>query len=654
MQLQTGPAESDSQRRRQLFAIDIETRCGVDTCQDPDCDHALNHTTNEITVIAAVSADYRAVFRGPNKIEQLQKLLDDTQCNVTFHNGKFDLRTLIHNGLNFDLNRWTDDSMLQAFVCQEKIPDTWLADYEQQRTALNKKRKHLKHRTASHHSLKTLAPYFLNVPPFWEPEMYHDDDAYVLTDAEYTYRLTLVLEYKLRAQGDRSYKFYKTNLLRWAKTLLIMELSGITLDILKLKDMWLVDERNLSILSEKINTQWQEHFDAYKEKQQAEVHEKYLVMRTKREQEGTFGPKTAEMYRRNEQTAMSKIEGLNLDSPTQLKWLLTERLGLPAVDINGDESTNKETLQRLSLQNKEIESLVQYRKKRKLLTSFYPDYMARASKSTNGLSKIHTNFNITGARTGRLSSSGPNLQQVPGELHQLFTAEPGNVLITRDLSAIEPTVLAYYSEDPQLAALLISGGDFHGTNAATMFGLDCDPKEVKTKYPLERRIAKTVGLAVLYGAGAQRVLQTLKQADVHTFSLAECKDLVYRLRKFYSGVWEFKLQLDAELESGAILHNLMDRPFKIQNAEDVYMKGLNTLIQGSASDLMQQAASDILDLGYSPKLIVHDELVVEVPKNQADKAEQDVIREMTKFQLPTKFGLIPIKTEGKVAETWSK
>lgn len=560
----------------------------------------------------------------------------------------------MHHGLVLDLSRWTDDSMLQAFVCQEKISDIWLADYEQRRTELNKKRKHLKHRAASHHSLKTLAPYFLNVEPFWEPEIDHDDDEYVLKDAEYTFRLTKVLEYKLRTQGDKSFRFYKTKLLRWAKTLLRMELEGITLDILKLKNMWMTDERNLSKLSETITAQWQEHFDAYRKKQETEVHEKYLVMRTRREQEGTLGPKTAEMYKRNEQTAMSKIEDLNLDSPTQLKWLLTERLGLPAIDINGDESTNKETLQRLSLQNKEIESLVQYRKKRKLLTSFYPDYTARASIAPSGLSKIHTNFNITGARTGRLSSSSPNLQQVPGELHQLFTAEPGNVLVTRDLSAIEPTVLAYYSEDPQLAALMIAGGDFHGTNAATMFGLDCDPTEVKTKYPLERRIAKTVGLAVLYGAGAQRVLQTLKQADVHTFSLAECKDLVYRLRKFYAGVWEFKQQLDAELEAGATLHNYMGRPFKIQNPEDVYMKGLNTLIQGSASDLMQQAASDILDLGYAPKLIVHDEIVVEVSKTNAVRAEADIVREMTKFELPTKFGLIPIKTEGKVSETWSK
>lgn len=654
MQLSSRSPESNTERRRNLLAIDIETRCGVVNCSDTNCDHALSHTTNDITVIAAVSDSQKFVFRGPRKIQQLQELLTSESYELTFHNGKFDLRTLIAHGLQVDLNTWTEDSLLLAFALQEKISDSWLVEYEAKRTELNKSRKGLQHRTASHHSLKTLAPYFLDVSPFWEPEAGHDDDEYVLKDAQYTLELTKLLELKLKQQGHKSYTFYKTKLMSWVKTLLYMELAGITIDILALKNMWLTDEQILTMLNEKISTQWEKYFKAYREKQRAEIHERYLVMRTKREQEGTWTTKTAEMYKRNEANAISKIEDLNLDSPVQLKWLLTECLGLPAIDINGDESTNRETLQRLALQNKDIDSLVQYRKKKKLLSSFYPDYMSRAHIDSSGLHRIHTNFNITGARTGRLSSSSPNLQQVPGELHQLFVAAPGNVFITRDLSAIEPTILAYYSEDPQLAALMISGGDFHGTNAATMFDLDCDPKEVKTKYPLERRIAKTVGLAVLYGAGAQRVLQTLKQADVHAFSLADCKDLVNRLRKFYSGVWEFKRQLDAELESGAILYNLMDRPFKIQNPEDVYMKGLNTLIQGSASDLMQQAASDVRALGYEPRLIVHDELVVEVSKDSAAKAEQDIVQEMTKFKLMTKYGLIPIKTEGKVAETWSK
>ena len=98
------------------------------------------------------------------------------------------------------------------------------------------------------------------------------------------------------------------------------------------------------------------------------------------------------------------------------------------------------------------------------------------------------------------------------------------------------------------------------------------------------------------------------------------------------------------------------RPIKFDDPEDVYMKGLNTLIQSTASDLVQQAAYDIGMNSIWPKvrLLVHDEIVSEVPKEDCKHYEKLIVKEMTKFKLPTKYGNIPIRTEGAISEYWHK
>lgn len=624
-----------------LYALDIETECNVG-CTTA-CDHGLDPWRSRITVVAVANELEQLVFRDLNS---LKKWLELNNPRLTMQNGKFDTKHLLVHGVDVR-PYWVHDSQLLAFLFQTKIPDSWLASYEAKRIELNKTRKGVKHRPASLHSLKTLAPYFLDVEPFWEAES-HDDNEYVTKDALYTYKLTKYLINAVKIQGDKSYHFYANKLLPWTKNLMQMELDGITIDMNALTSKWNAAEKDYFDLHALIREQWKEQFAKYTQMQQVSVLNKYKDMEAAAKAKGRWSDKIAARHEMNKAKALSQVEELNLDSPLQLKWLLTE-LGLEAVNLEGEESTNKETLNRLSEEDSNVGNLLKYRKTKKLLTSFFPDYQERA---VNG--KMHTNFNSTGARTGRLSSSSPNLQQVPGHLHDLFVAAPGNLLVTRDLSAIEPTMIAFYSEDRELCNLMLNKGDFHGTNAAVMFDLDCEPSEVKKKHHLERQIAKTVGLAVLYGAGARRVHQTLMQAGKHEFSQDDCKNIVTRIRSFYEGVWTFKQQLDKELEHGYVIYNYLGRPLKIQNIDDVYMQGLNTLIQSSASDLLQQAALDIRNLGYSPKLLVHDEIIVEVPEESAEQAEKDIVREMTKFELQTAYGLIPVRTEGKVARVWEK
>lgn len=621
-----------------LYGLDIETACAVVGCTDKECRHPLDHNRSKITKIAVTNdADDEAVF---DTVEEFTAWLAERPAAVfTAHSGKFDFGKLNNKQLT---KRWVHDSNLLAFVSTEKIPEDWLANYEQQRRAHNLLRNGMKHREAKMHSLKTLAPYFLGVAAFWEPETGHDDREYVLTDARYTLRLTRLFLDRLPTSA---LDFYSKKFLPYTKMLMDMEIKGIKLDVEETTKAWGESSEKMLVLEQQIQEQWAEHFKAWRQLQVQQVETKYAPA-------AALSEKKAAQRQRNKEKALAKIEGLNLNSPTQLKWLLSERLGLDVTNFFGNESTDKETLVRLSNQCKEVGTLIQHRQEKKLLTSFYPEYMDYQYKG-----RIHGTFNPSNARTGRLSSSNPNMQQCPGALHRLFVADHEDwVLITKDLGAIEPTVLAYYSEDPVLCNLMIEGGGlFHGMTAVAAFNLPCGPEQVKAEYPTLRAVAKTIGLAVLYGAGANRVLMELEENGIPGANKAMANRIVNGIRELYAGVWKFKLQLDKELTAGATIHNLLGRPFKITNRDDVYMKGLNTLIQGSASDHMLDSAYRIKEKYYiTPSLLVHDEVVYSVPAEMAELAEPDINRVLTDRALPTQFGNIPIRTDGKVSYRWEK
>lgn len=659
MQLSTRSAGRNQTEGRKLYGCDIETCCDVKECpgygesDSNKCDHGLDAFRNRITNIAISDGLFEEEVwnfgTSAENIDGFNKWLKENKdASFTFHNGAFDLKTLIVKGCSLTIDDWAHDSLLLAFNYQDKIPDNWLANYEATRQSLNKTRKGMKHREAGKHSLKTTAPYYLGVEPFWEPEAGHDDKEYVLKDTRYCLQLTETLITRLQKEYPKAYEFYFDRHLPWTKNLLLSELRGVQIDLDLVKRRWQDSSVKEGELFVKIKNTWERHFTTYLKKQEQDVIDRYKEMERVASEKGRLTEKVAANYAKNRAKALSNVEPLNLDSPSQLGWLLKSQLGLDIAGDNGKESTDAETLERLSQINPEVKLLLDYRETRKLVTSFYPSYLEKQVKGV-----IHPNFNSTGTRTGRLSCSNPNLQQVPGHLHDLFIARQDHSLITKDLSGIEPVVLAYYSEDEALCKLLLNGERFHSVNAAEMFEItDYD----KNKYKREDWVAKTVGLAVLYGAGANRVLFTLRQAGFHQFNLIDSKRMVYRIRDKYSGVWQFKEALDNELESGTVIYNLLGRPLKIENKEDVYMKGLNTLIQSSASDIVQAASYNVrFKHGLEPLLLVHDELVTEVLTKEAEVASSIIDREMTTVKkLETKFGLIPIKVEGKVSKVWEK
>jgi DNA polymerase I-like protein with 3'-5' exonuclease and polymerase domains len=620
-----------------LYSLDIETT-------------GLSAHADEITVMAITNGTESRIFRGSSALADLDTFIQERpNLKLTGHNLKFDLRFLITKKpeLSYLVDRWQHDSSLLAFTHQDKIPEGWLAAYEVNRGILNKHRRGNPHRKAGPHSLKTTAPFYLGVEAFWEAEN-HDDDAYVMKDAEYSLQLTRYFLEKLPAA---SVDFYTNFYMPWTKNLLAAEMTGIRLDVAKLAEMTVDYETRRAKLERELEELWAPHFKAWMELKRAEVRERYAEMCAKAcSRPNANVDKTQARYSELEAKALSKLEPLNLASTQQLTWLLRARLGLNPIDLDGNPSTDKEALEMLGESSPDVKRLIEMRQVTKIATAFLPEY---ASVHVN--ERIHCTFNVTTARTGRLSCSDVNLQQVPGEMHKLFVADEGKKLIVFDLAAIEPTVLAYYSEDPQLCELMLNMGDFHSTNAKAMFGLECAVSEVKKLYPKYRGVAKTVGLAVLYGAGGNQVYRTLMKEGLHSFNQSDAKAIVYRIRDLYAGVWKFKGALDKELEKGSVIYNLLGRPLKIQDKDNCYMHGLNTLVQSSASDLLQHAALRIKnELGLQPLLLVHDEIVLQAPVSEVDGLAVKVKEIMTSFQLPTKFGNVPVRVEGKISNEWEK
>lgn len=628
-----------------LAAIDIETSCNVEYCpKDSGCRHALDFNRNKIDVIALAQGDGQEfVFRGPKMIDDLRRHLElNPDLKVTGHEAKFDIKNLLAKGLDLR-SMWAADSCQAAFVLTEKIPDDWLLQYEEKRQHLNKTRVK-QHREAGAHSLKTLAPYFLGVDAFWEPDGAYDNDEYVLKDARYALRLTKILEQKLKDSGQ--YEFYKTKQLEWAKLLLDMEFDGVRLDEEKCKKMWQETEIKAKTIKYSLGNEFKPQVEKWAELQKSKLFSKYEMMT----QQALLKPskkvkdeeKVRAKYNKLRSGAESKIAELNIDSPDQLLWLLKE-IGLNPRNWEGKESTDKEALNRLANSDSRVRGILEYRQAKKLCSTYFPEWL---NYSFNG--RIHASFNSTNTRTGRLSCSDPNLQQVPAALKQLIIAD--NNFIVRDLSAIEPTVLAYFSEDQQLCELLLNNGDFHGTNAVQMFNLKINPNEVKSLEPKLRQIAKKIGLSILYGAGGRRVKKELDAEGLGHYTEEQAKGIVYRLRDHYRGVWKFKQEIDSVLEKGETIYNLLGRPIKINNPEDVYMKGLNRLIQSSASDILLDSAKRIKCSLLKPRLMIHDELVVD--NAGGDDAVDFIEKEMTSFPLQTQWGMLKIKVEGAEGRAW--
>ncbi len=251
--------------------------------------------------------------------------------------------------------------------------------------------------------------------------------------------------------------------------------------------------------------------------------------------------------------------------------------------------------------------------------------------------RVHTSFNQTGAATGRLSSSDPNLQNIPvrtkrgGEIRRAFVAPPGRLLLIADYSQVELRLLAHFSDDPAFVAAFQRGGDIHRQTAAVIFGV---PESSVTGEMRSR--AKTINFATIYGQGAMALSRQLG------ITLEEAKTFIKHYFERFAGVraWLDKT-VDEARQRGFVetlvgrrryIPELRDRNFSIRSFGE--RTATNSPLQGSAADLIKiamiriHAALKAGNLRTKMLLQVHDELVFEVPEGEQADAGALVKREM--------------------------
>ena len=350
-----------------------------------------------------------------------------------------------------------------------------------------------------------------------------------------------------------------------------------------------------------------------------------LLEQISQELEQTLAHRTTQIY------ALAGQE-FNINSPKQLAHILFDVLGLaPFKKTKTGYSTDEEVLTHLAFQHDLPAQILRQRQEVKLKSTYVDPLLQRASQ---GRGRVHTTFNQAQTATGRLSSSDPNLQNIPirgegGErLREAFIVEEGCRLLCADYNQIELRILAHLSEDPALVSAFCKGEDIHAQTAMSIFHL---PQEAITKEM--RRVGKTVNFGIIYGISPFGLASQLGIAP------SEAKRYIDLYFAHYEGVKRFiETTIQDAGQKGYVctlfdrrraIPELANRNKKIQEAGE--RLAVNTVIQGSAADIIKRAMIDIFSWmkvsGCCSRMIlqVHDELLFEAPEDEAALMQKTII-----------------------------
>ncbi len=347
-------------------------------------------------------------------------------------------------------------------------------------------------------------------------------------------------------------------------------------------------------------------------------------------------------------------EKFNINSPMQLGKVLFEELGLPPVKkTKSGYSTNADVLEKLKNKHPIIPAIMDYRLLTKLKSTYADGLMAVICAD----GRIRTTFQNLVTATGRLSSTEPNLQNIPvrndlgAEIRKMFIPKPGCVLVDADYSQIELRVLSHIADDKVMQKAFIDGEDVHTVTASQVFGV---PLEQVTS--LQRRHAKAVNFGIVYG------ISEFSLAEDIGVSRYEAKEYIDSYLANYRGVREYMKQVVVDAREAGFTTTLYGRKryipelkasnFNVRQAAERI--ALNTPIQGTAADLIKLAMIRVeraLNERYPEAqllLQVHDELIVECPEAIAPQVAELVSQEMEHVAVLS----VPLNAEAKIGKSW--
>jgi DNA polymerase-1 len=348
----------------------------------------------------------------------------------------------------------------------------------------------------------------------------------------------------------------------------------------------------------------------------------------------------------------------NVNSTQQLSDVLFGKLALPTAGLkktkSGHYSTAAGVLESLAGQHEIIELILEQRTLAKLISTYVDALPALVNPRTG---RVHTNYNQIGISTGRLSSSNPNLQNIPirtelgREIRRAFVAEPGHRLIAADYSQVELRIVAHIAQDEGLVRAFANDEDIHASTAAAVLGI---PLEQVDKY--QRRIAKTVNFGLIYGQSAFGLAQSTGM------SRDEARAFIDTYFEKYPGIQRYINETKKMAAEQGYVETLLGRRRDFSNLAD--MKGpqrgaaereaINMPIQGTAADIIKQAMitlpARLRERSLHSRLLlqVHDELVLEAPAAEVEETAR-LTREVMSSAFPLR---VPLKVDVEVGDNW--
>ncbi len=370
-----------------------------------------------------------------------------------------------------------------------------------------------------------------------------------------------------------------------------------------------------------------------------------------------FGEKLDERLRLDE-TAIYELAGetFNINSTQQLGHILFDKLGLPPVKkTKTGYSTNVEVLEKLRGQHDIIDLILEYRQYAKL-KSTYVDGLTKVIQEDG---RIRTSFQNTVTATGRLSSTEPNMQNIPvrtelgAKLRYMFVAAPGHMLVDADYSQIELRLLAHIADDKTMQKAFLSGEDIHTATASQVFGTPVG----EVTHEMRRR-AKAVNFGIVYGISDFSLSQDIGVARW------EAKEYMDRYFETFHGVREYMDRVVVQAKETGYVATLMGRRRWLPELKSANHNlrafgervALNMPIQGTAADVIKLAMIRVRNAlrseGLQAKLIlqVHDELIVECPEEETEKVKELLTREM---EGAVQYA-VPMKADSAAGKSWGE
>ena len=353
----------------------------------------------------------------------------------------------------------------------------------------------------------------------------------------------------------------------------------------------------------------------------------------------------------------------NIASPKQLGEILFDQMGLEGgkKSKTGAWSTGADVLEDLAANGVAIaQSVLDYRQLAKL-KSTYTDALMKSINPDSG--RVHTSYSMVGASTGRLSSSDPNLQNIPIRTHEgrqirtAFVARKGYKLISADYSQIELRLVAHVAGEESMIAAFHKGVDIHAQTAAEVFNVPLEQMDAET-----RRRAKAINFGIIYGISGFGLARQL------SIPQGEARDYIKAYFERFPGIRAYMDEAKQFAKVNHYVETLFGRRIHIPQIEDknqavrafAERQAINAPIQGSAADIIKRAmirlpaALRAENIDADMLLQVHDELIFEVPEDQTDKAVAAITRIMEEAAAPVLSLKVPLVAEAGIADSWAE